>query len=100
MLFQYLIDLLLWVQFWASFGMQSTDQAYVTLLYGDEFLLGFRVLGKSIRSPGSTKDMVVLVSEGVSEYAKKLLQVIESSEFKSFTSWFIELESGKLLIYL
>ncbi|KAL7228383.1 hypothetical protein ACSBR2_007158 [Camellia fascicularis] len=53
---------------------QSSNEAYVTLLYGDEFLLGVRVLGKSIRDTGSTKDMVVLVSDGVSDYATKLLQ--------------------------
>lgn len=53
----------------------SSKQAYVTLLYGDEFLLGVRVLGKSIRDTGSTKDMVVLVSDGVSDYAKKLLEI-------------------------
>ncbi|KAK4371364.1 hypothetical protein RND71_010839 [Anisodus tanguticus] len=52
----------------------KSDEAYVTLLYGDEFLLGVRVLGKSIRDTGSTKDMVVLVSDGVSEYAKQLLK--------------------------
>ncbi|XP_058183335.1 inositol phosphorylceramide glucuronosyltransferase 1-like [Rhododendron vialii] len=53
----------------------SSDEAYVTLLYGDEFLLGVRVLGKSIRDTGSVaKDMVVLVSDGVSDYAKKLLE--------------------------
>ncbi|KAI6692776.1 hypothetical protein NL676_020486 [Syzygium grande] len=44
--------------------------------YGDEFLLGVRMLGKSIRDTGATKDMVVLVSNGVSYYAKKLLQVV------------------------
>ncbi|XP_047341030.1 inositol phosphorylceramide glucuronosyltransferase 1-like [Impatiens glandulifera] len=52
----------------------SSDKAYVTLLYGDEFLLGVRVLGKSIRDTGSTKDMVALISDGVSPYAKKLLK--------------------------
>ncbi|KAL3523724.1 hypothetical protein ACH5RR_016558 [Cinchona calisaya] len=53
----------------------SKGEAYVTLLYGDEFLLGVRVLGKSIRDTGgSTKDMVVLVSDGVSHYATELLQ--------------------------
>lgn len=46
----------------------------MTLLYGDEFVLGVRVLGKSIRDTGSRKDMVVLVSDGVSDYAKRLLQ--------------------------
>lgn len=54
---------------------QNTDEAYVTLLYGDEFLLGVRVLGKSIRDTRSTKDMVVLISDGVSDYAMKLLEV-------------------------
>ena len=54
---------------------QTTDEAYVTLLYGDEFLLGVRVLGKSIRDTRSTKDMVVLVSDGVSDFAMKLLEV-------------------------
>lgn len=59
----------------AALGSQKSDEAYVTLLYGDEFLLGVRVLGKSIRDTGSQKDMVVLVSDGVSDYAKHLLRV-------------------------
>ncbi|XP_054801061.1 inositol phosphorylceramide glucuronosyltransferase 1 [Prosopis cineraria] len=58
----------------ASLRSQKTDEAYVTLLYGDEFLLGVRVLGKSIRDTGSKKDMVVLVSDGVSDFAKQLLR--------------------------
>uniref|UniRef100_A0A7C9A5D2 Hexosyltransferase n=1 Tax=Opuntia streptacantha TaxID=393608 RepID=A0A7C9A5D2_OPUST len=53
---------------------QASKEAYVTLLYGDEFVLGVRVLGKSIRDTGSKKDMVVLVSDGVSDYAKDLLE--------------------------
>ncbi|GJN27033.1 hypothetical protein PR202_gb15011 [Eleusine coracana subsp. coracana] len=53
----------------------TTDEAYVTLLYGDEFVLGVRVLGKSLRDTGTRCDMVVLVSDGVSEYSRKLLQV-------------------------
>lgn len=59
-----------------SIGVSSarSEEAYVTLLYGDEFVLGVRVLGKSIRDTGSTKDMVVLASDGVSDYAKRLLQ--------------------------
>ncbi|RZB87585.1 Inositol phosphorylceramide glucuronosyltransferase 1 [Glycine soja] len=57
-----------------SLGSERTDVAYVTLLYGDEFLLGVRVLGKSIRDTGSNKDMVVLVSDGVSDYANTHLQ--------------------------
>ncbi|KAG9438961.1 hypothetical protein H6P81_019126 [Aristolochia fimbriata] len=62
----------------------SEKEAYVTLLYGDEFLLGVRVLGKSIRETGSTKDMVVLVSDGVSDYAKELLKA---------DGWIVELIS-------
>ncbi|XP_024989146.1 inositol phosphorylceramide glucuronosyltransferase 1-like [Cynara cardunculus var. scolymus] len=57
-----------------ALASESSKQAYVTLLYGDEFVLGARVLGKSIRDTRSTKDMVVLVSDGVSDYAKTLLQ--------------------------
>lgn len=53
----------------------SSKEAYVTLLYGDEFLLGVRVLGKSIRDTKTTRVMVVLVSDGVSSYAKNLLKV-------------------------
>ncbi|KAK9109038.1 hypothetical protein Sjap_017098 [Stephania japonica] len=59
---------------------EDEKEAYVNLLYGDEFLLGVRVLGKSIRDTGSTKDMVVLVSEGVSEYAENLFQMEESEK--------------------
>ncbi|KFK26089.1 hypothetical protein AALP_AA8G201300 [Arabis alpina] len=63
------------IQLKGSFGSESSKEAaYVTLLYGDEFLLGVRVLGKSIRDTGSNKDMVALVSDGVSEYSKKLLK--------------------------
>ncbi|KAL9276838.1 hypothetical protein ACSQ67_025613 [Phaseolus vulgaris] len=57
-----------------SLGSERSDVAYVTLLYGDEFLLGIRVLGKSIRDTGSNKDMVVLVSDGVSDYANNVLK--------------------------
>ncbi|XP_039135127.1 inositol phosphorylceramide glucuronosyltransferase 1 [Dioscorea cayenensis subsp. rotundata] len=62
----------------------GSEEAYVTLLYGDEFLLGVRVLGKSIRDTGSTRDMVVLVSDGVSDYAKQLLKA---------DGWMVELIS-------
>lgn len=70
----WLIILLLSVN---SLGSESkrTDVAYASLLYGDEFLLGVRVLGKSIRDTRSSKDMVVLVSDGVSDYANNLLKV-------------------------
>ncbi|KAF3452376.1 hypothetical protein FNV43_RR02809 [Rhamnella rubrinervis] len=68
--------LLIWIQTNGAYGSprQTSKEADVTLLYGDEFLLGVRVLGKSIRDTGSKKDMVVLVSDGVSDYASKLLE--------------------------
>lgn len=53
---------------------KRSGQAYATLLYGDEFLLGVRVLGKSIRNTGVAKDMVALVSDGVSETGIRLLK--------------------------
>lgn len=58
-----------------DFANGSGSEAYVTLLYGDEFLLGVRVLGKSIRDTGSSKEMLVLVSDGVSGHAKAQLKV-------------------------
>ncbi|KAL6651043.1 hypothetical protein ACP70R_009968 [Stipagrostis hirtigluma subsp. patula] len=58
----------------AGVATATTEEAYVTLLYGDEFVLGVRVLGKSIRDTGTRRDMVVLVSDGVSEYSRKLLE--------------------------
>ncbi|XP_024540904.1 inositol phosphorylceramide glucuronosyltransferase 1 [Selaginella moellendorffii] len=58
---------------WEPKRPRST-QAYVTLLYGDEFLLGVRVLGKSIRDTGTSKDLAVLVSDGVSMDAIRLLE--------------------------
>jgi hypothetical protein len=58
-------------------ALAATEEAYVKLLYGDEFVLGVRVLGKSIRDTGTSRDMVVLVSDGVSEYSRDLLQVCQ-----------------------
>ncbi|KAL4341742.1 hypothetical protein GQ457_08G013400 [Hibiscus cannabinus] len=54
----------------------SKGEAYVTLLYGDEFQPGVRVLGKSTKNTSSSKDMLVLVYD----YAKKLLK-FESKRF-------------------
>lgn len=34
---------------------QKSNEAYVTLLYNDEFLLGARVLGQSIKNTGSNR---------------------------------------------
>eukprot|EP00271_Cylindrocystis_brebissonii_P012038 TRINITY_DN30094_c0_g1_i1.p1 TRINITY_DN30094_c0_g1~~TRINITY_DN30094_c0_g1_i1.p1 ORF type:complete len:575 (-),score=88.81 TRINITY_DN30094_c0_g1_i1:1003-2727(-) len=53
---------------------QQSSHAYVTLLYGDSFLLGVRVLGQSLRLTGTLKDMVVLVSAGVSQRSVEVLQ--------------------------
>jgi hypothetical protein len=58
-------------------GVAAAEEAYVTLLYGDEFVLGVRVLGKSIRDTGTRRDLVALVSDGVSEYSRDLLQVCQ-----------------------
>ncbi|KAK1415062.1 hypothetical protein QVD17_30832 [Tagetes erecta] len=58
----------------APASVASSKEAYVTLLYGDEFVLGVRVLGKSIRDTKTARHMVVLVSDGVSTYAKNLLK--------------------------
>ncbi|KAJ3690125.1 hypothetical protein LUZ61_019289 [Rhynchospora tenuis] len=54
-------------------AVAASEEAYVTLLYGDQFVLGARVLGKSLRDTGTTKDLVALVSDGVSTYAQDLL---------------------------
>jgi hypothetical protein len=59
-------------------GVAAAEEAYVTLLYGDEFVLGVRVLGKSIRDTGTRRDLVVLVFDGVSEYSRNLLEVLVS----------------------
>jgi hypothetical protein len=34
---------------------QNHTQAYVTLLYGDDFLLGVRVLGQSLKDTGTNR---------------------------------------------
>lgn len=54
--------------------LAASEEAYVTLLYGDQFVLGARVLGKSLRDTGTTKDLVALVSDGVSTDAQDLLK--------------------------
>ena len=56
-------------------GPQRSNHAYVTLLYGESYVLGVRVLGESIRRSGTTKDLVVLVSTGVTETSIRVLRV-------------------------
>lgn len=36
-------------------GAQRSKEAYVSLLYGDAFLLGIRVLGQSLRETGTER---------------------------------------------
>lgn len=50
----------------------STDEAYTTLLYGDAFLLGVRVLGQSIRETGTRKDLVCIASDASEESIRTL----------------------------
>lgn len=52
-----------------------TKEAYVTLLYAEEFLLGVRVLGQSLRESGTKNDLVALISKGVTDKGAELLQV-------------------------
>ena len=52
---------------------ETTRDAYVTLLYGG-FLLGARVLGQSLRETDTTKDLIALCTEGVSDNTKRVLQ--------------------------
>eukprot|EP00873_Tetraselmis_striata_P046176 jgi/Tetstr1/466440/TSEL_010968.t1 len=51
----------------------GASEAYVTLCYWDTYLLGVRVLGRSLRESGSTRDMVVLVTTTLSDDAKRTL---------------------------
>ena len=64
------------VSSWESKSVQpqaKSKEAYVTLLYGG-FLLGARVLGKSIRDTGTQKDLVVMCTEAVSKETKEVLE--------------------------
>jgi hypothetical protein len=59
--------------------LPATEEVYITLLYGDEFVLGVHVLGKSIRDTGTWCNMVVRVSE----YSRELLEVCETTHILS-----------------
>jgi inositol phosphorylceramide glucuronosyltransferase 1 len=55
----------------------SKKRAYASLLYGEEFVLGIRVLGQSIleASTGTTNaDLVALVAGKISDSTLKLLR--------------------------
>ena len=47
--------------------------AYVTLLYGG-FLLGARVLGQSLRETDTTRDLIALCTQEVSEHTRQVLR--------------------------
>ena len=53
---------------------ETSRDAYVTLLYGGGFLLGARVLGQSLRVTGTTRDLIALCTEEVSEHAQRVLR--------------------------
>ncbi|KAJ6822325.1 LRR receptor-like serine/threonine-protein kinase ERECTA [Iris pallida] len=78
----------------AGSGERSSPEAYVTLLYGDEFLLGVQILVGSIRDTGSEKDMVALVSDGISDFAKKLNQQCQGN----LLLYFVENQHQVLLV--
>ncbi|KDD73670.1 hypothetical protein H632_c1943p0, partial [Helicosporidium sp. ATCC 50920] len=60
----------------AGFVVGKSSQAYVSLLYGDDFLLALRVLGQSLKETDSTRDMVALaVSDSVSAEAEEILSL-------------------------
>lgn len=56
---------------WKSLRPNS-EEAYTTLLYGDSFLLGVRVLGQSIRETGTQKDLVCIASDASEESIRTL----------------------------
>lgn len=55
---------------------QKSDEAYVTMLYGDspEFILGVRVLASSLRNSKTEKDFVILCAEDVTEVTREVLK--------------------------
>eukprot|EP00210_Caulerpa_lentillifera_P005197 g4966.t1 len=55
---------------WFVIGLRianCAENAFVTLLYGEDFLLGVRVLGQSIRASKTNADLVVIVTGELSE---------------------------------
>jgi len=58
----------------AAGEVEKREGAYVTLLYGEDFLLGVRVLGQSIRETKTTYDLVVIVTGALSKQSQKTLR--------------------------
>ena len=85
----------------------NSQEAYVTLLYGDVYMLGVRVLGQSLRNSKTDRDCIVLCTEDVTESTKKVLQndgwIIKSVQslpnpYKGFSPRFVKVLT-KLLIW-
>ena len=92
-----------------SLSRQSpgSSEAYVTLLYGEEYVLGVRVLGQSLRNSNTERDYVVLCTEDVSESIKSVLRsdgwIVKSVQslanpYKGFPSFLVKVFT-KLLIW-
>ncbi|PRW56905.1 phosphoglucomutase PGM3 isoform B [Chlorella sorokiniana] len=73
----------------------AARQAYATLLYGDDFLLGVRVLGQSLRETDTDRNLVVLVTEDVSDSSVMTLML---DGWKKFPKRFAGVYT-KLLIF-
>jgi len=70
-----MVNLMLLVAMITFFGtLVLGKEAYVTLLYGEDFFLGVRVLGQSLRETGTTRDQIVLLTEDVSREAEQILK--------------------------
>ena len=85
----------------------ASEEAYVTLLYGDVYILGVRVLGQSLRNTKTDRDCVVLCTEDVTESTKKVLQndgwIVKSVQslsnpYKGFSPRFVKVLT-KLLVW-
>eukprot|EP01024_Parvocaulis_polyphysoides_P055946 TRINITY_DN58057_c0_g1_i1.p2 TRINITY_DN58057_c0_g1~~TRINITY_DN58057_c0_g1_i1.p2 ORF type:complete len:133 (+),score=9.24 TRINITY_DN58057_c0_g1_i1:125-523(+) len=57
-----------------SYVSQQSEYAYVTLLYGDGFLLGVRVLGQSLNESKTKFDKVVIIAGPVQHHTIKTLE--------------------------
>lgn len=86
---------------------QRSSEAYVTLLYGQEYALGVRVLGQSLRNTNTDRDYIVLCTEDVSESTKAVLRsdgwIVKSVQslanpYEGFPSFLVKVFT-KLLIW-
>lgn len=61
---------------------QGGSEAYVTLLYGDKFLSGVRVLGQSLRETGTAKDLVCIVTAA----SEEAVNTLKEDGWKTYTT--------------